>query len=371
LILTVGACGSGGEKQTAATTTTATSPARSALRTAAVLDRIVDGSIDIQQVALDAHGGAWFMFGETLKHLDAAGSVTVVRLPKGFTVIQDTVSPQVVVDPSGTAWVIGQSDLAEVKLGATSAKLIPLGPVPNNARTDGSTHPPVALASDGGGHVAVALDGTSAVRVCNTRSGTFSDVRLPNATDAASLRYFGDGKLAIGLVRIGQPETTAVIASADGSRSQQIEVGDSSLVNPYSDRAVLFGGLHPTILDSDGTTHPVALPAGIRPLSEVGGLQAGRDATLVVPTATGITFLDGASKPAVTATIQYRTGNEPCGPPSGTGSTGTTGAAAQPPTGGCLVRPRVAVAPDGAVWVFNVLPRGTTTHLIVERIDGT
>jgi len=336
-----------------------------------VLDRIVDGSIDIQQVVLDAHGGAWFMFGETLKHLDAAGSVTVVRLPKGFTVIQDTVSPQVVVDPNGTVWVIGQSGLAEVKLGATSAKLIPLGPLPNNLRTEGfPAHTPVALASDGGGHVAVALQATSLVRVYNSRSGTLSDVRLPNATDGVSLRYFRDGRLAIGLAFYGGLPNKAVIANTDGSLSQPIDVGDSTLVNPYSDTAVLFGGLHPTILDSDGTTHPVALPAGIRPLSEVGGLQAGRDGTLVVPTATGITFLDGASKPAVTATIQYRTGNEPCGPPSGIGPIRATGAAAQLPTGGCLVRPRVAVAPDGAVWVFNVLPRGTTTHLIVERIDG-
>jgi hypothetical protein len=344
-----------------------------------VFDRFVDGDSSVQQVALDNDGGAWFMFRETLKHLDAAGSVAVVRLPTGFTVIQDTVSPQLAVDPDGTVWVLGYTNfggpnvgLVEVAPGANTGKLIRLGHFPDNGLGPtgfGGAYAPSALASDGAGHVALALSATSAVRVYNSRSGTFSDVRLPNATDAVSLRYFGDGKLAIGLVRIGQPETTAVIASADGSRSRQIEVGDSTVAKPYSDTAVLFGDLRPTILDSDGTTHSVALAPGVSAAPDFGGVQVGHNGTLVVATPTGITFLDGRAGSAVTATYEYRIGDVPCGSSSGTGSIGATGAATQPPTGGCLVPPRVAVAANGAVWVFNTVWTRRGTHFLVERID--
>ena len=220
-----------------ATPTTAPSPAGTPLRPFTVLDRIVDGRPFVRQVATDTNGGLWFMYGQTLKHVDAAGSITVAPLPKGFTVIQDAVSTQLVVDPDGTAWLLGVTNipaakpsttLVEVKLGASSAKLIPLGQLPDNAAAEGfrppelhGLHSPAALASDGAGHVALALDATSVVRVYDAENGTFNDVQLPKATDASSLRYFRDGKLAIGLVRYGdgKPAITAVIASTDGSLS--------------------------------------------------------------------------------------------------------------------------------------------------------
>jgi hypothetical protein len=252
-----------------------------------------------------------------------------------------------------------------------TARLIPFGPLPDNAAAEAfrppdlrGIHSPVVLASDGNGHVALALNATSAVRVYNAGRGTFTDVPLPRASDAWSLRYFDDGGLAIGLVSYtGAIPTTAVIATPDGSLSQPINVGDSELVSPYSDNAVLFGGVHPTILKSDGTTHPIALPRDVHTYTPLGGVQGAPNATLVIPTESGISFLDGPTDAVVTATYEYPTTDERCGPSSGLNPH-------QRPGVGCqgVVPARVAVGGDGAVWLLKSLA-GTPTHVIIERID--
>jgi hypothetical protein len=347
-----------------------------------VFDRIVESDSSAQQVAPDADGGAWFAFNGALKHLDATGSVTVVRLAKQWTFMPDNdPNPIIAVDPDGTVWALGQTNFAKPKLGATlaevtpgagAAKLIPLGQLPDAGRGPngfGAAPTPYALASDGAGHVALALLDTSVVRVYDSRHGTFTDVRLPTSTEALSLRYFGDGKLAIGLAGYVGRATTAIIASTDGSRSQPIEVGESTVAKPYSDTAVLFGEEHPTILYSDGTTHPVTLAAGVLPYPNVGAVQVGRNGTLVVATPTGVTFVDGTSGARAAATYAYPIGDLPCGPDTGTGSFGTTGPYARLPTTGCLVPPRVAVAPNGAVWVFNLVETRRGNHFLVQRID--
>jgi hypothetical protein len=258
--------------------------------------------------------------------------------------------------------------------GATSAKLIPVGPLPDDSVAEGfrppelrGIHSPVALASDGAGHIALALDATPAVRVYDAESATFTDISLPMNTDAFSLRYFPDGELAIGLASYGdgKPATTAAIASTDGSLSRPIEVGDSSLVNPYSDSAVLFGGMRPTILESNGTTHRILLPRGVYPYAQLaGGVQVGRNGSIVVAGPKGITFLRSASHPVVTGTYEYRTDDEACGPISGTGIGAPTGA-----SGGCLSPPRVAVAGNGTVWIFNGLEERGANHFVIQRID--
>ena len=144
---------------------------------------------------------------------------------------------------------------------------------------------------------------------------------------------------------------------------------------------MLFGGLHPTILDSDGTTHPVSLPPGlIGADAQLGGVQVGHNGTLVAANPTGITFLDGASNAVATATYAYPTDDEPCGPPSGqvlsttarrsTRSPDAAGTpASQQPTGRCLAQPRVAVADNGAVWILAGLLRQGAAHFLIERID--
>jgi hypothetical protein len=95
----------------------------------------------------------------------------------------------------------------------------------------------------------------------------------------------------------------------------------------------------------------------------------GRDGSLVVATPTGVSFVDRTSGAVTSATYAYPIGDLPCGPDSGTGSFGTTGPYAHLPTSGCLVPPRVAVAPDGAVWVFNLVETRHGNHFLVERID--
>ena len=301
-------------------------------------------------------------------------------MPKQWFYPDNDPNPVIAVDPDGTVWALGMRNVADARLGATlaevtpgagTAKLIPLGQLPDAGRGPdgfGAAPTPYTLASDGAGHVALALLDTSVVRVYDSRHGTFTDVHLPTATEAESLRYFGDGKLAIGLAGYVGRASTAVIASADGSRSQPIEVGDSTVAKPYRDTAVLFGDYHPTILYSDGTTHPVTLPPGVLAVPDFGGVQAGRNGALVVAAPVGTTFVYETAR-APTVQISYRIGDLPCGPDSGTGSFGTTGPYAQLPTSGCLVPPRVAVAPNGAVWVFNLVETRHGNRFLVQRID--
>ena len=338
-----------------------------------------------RQIVLDTKGGAWILSGSVLKHIDATGSLTVTRpLPKEFNVGGASQSSVFAVDPDGTIWVLGQTELAQVKPGATHARVIQLGPFPDDAVAESYRPPelrgghwPVALASDGAGHVAVALDATPVVRLYNATNGAVTDVRLPKNFDGWSLRYFRDGRLAIGLAGYGdgKPETTAVIAEPDGSYLQPVNVGDSMRVTQYRDNAVLFGGVHPTILNSDGRTRRLAIPAGIAPYSDIGGVQAGRDGTLVVATPTRIVFLGGPADAKVIATYAYPVADEPCGPPSGAAiqlgtSTSTRPADAAsttvPQPTGCLVPPRVAVAPDGAGLGVQPTSEGTE-HALVHR----
>ena len=153
-----------------------------------------------------------------------------------------------------------------------AAVLIPLGELTENAGAEGSrpaeirtVHPPRVIAVDNAGHVAMGLEATSIVRIYNSVTRAFTDLRLPKGTDAFA-RYFKDGRLAIGLANDSNGGTnTAVIAALDGSLSKPINVGDASLFNAFSDTVVLAGVSIPTILNSDGTTARVTLPPGLQP----------------------------------------------------------------------------------------------------------
>jgi hypothetical protein len=324
--------------------------------------------------------------GASFEHVDAAGAVTSISLPKGFADTQDATAPLFMIDPDGTAWALGSTDLAEVPPGATKATLIPLGQLPDNAVAEGfrppelrQIHSPVTLASDGAGHVALALDATSAVRVYSSRDGHFSDLQLPDGTDALSLSYFHDGSLAIGLGSYtGDKANKAVVAAPDGSLSQPIDVGDSSIVNPYSDTAVLFGGFYPTILNIDHKTQAITLPPGLKPEPLLGGVQVGQNGTLIVPTATGITFLNGVADAVATSTYAYPPTDEQCGPPGGqlsapadSSAVSNGGSSAGQPTAcpGVKIPARVDVGRDGAVWLLDDQQGPQTTQLTLATLN--
>jgi len=375
-VVLLAACGA---KDQAAHVRVSSSPsAPAALSSKVAYSTASDAEVFGEPVA-DPTSGIWYMTGTVnLDHLNSSAALTSISLPREFYAGRESWDPTFAVDPDGTAWALGASDLAEVTAGAQTAKLIPLGPLPDNGTAESyrpsdlrGVHSPQVLASDGGGHIAVALSATSVVRVYSRANGTFSDLDLPTGTDAWSLRYFGNGSLAIGLENyLHHDSTYAVIASTDGSLSQPIDVGDSLVLHPYSATAVLFGGMVPTILNSDGTTQTITLPAGLEPSPILGGVQLGRNGKLVVTTSTGITILAGAADSTVTATYSYPTTS--CGPNSGGGPTGPTDPGAPSPivnAGPCNEMPQtVTVGADGTVWILNTAQVALKPHLAVGQI---
>ncbi len=378
VVLCLAACSSGSGKHAMATSTTGTSGstttnalARGQLQPVVVLDRVENADLYGADLVSDPRSGVWFVISDNesgavrLDHLDAKGSLRSIPLPAEFANGAGSPDPMLAVDPDGTAWVLGQSALAEVGRTAVMPKLIPLGSWPNT-----EPHTPRVLASDGAGHVAVAFDDTTVVRVYNARSGTFSDVSLPVGTDAWSLRYFADGSLAIGLTIFHAQPTVALIATPSGSLSRGIRVGDTEVASAYSNTAVLFGAFHPTVLDRDGTTRPVALPAGSKLAPFDGSVRLGRDRKLVVSTGTAITIFSSGADPVATATLKYPTTS--CGPFSGGGPLSPTGASGpvSEPTPICRDSPDgVTLDREGNIWLVYRTKIQGSEHLIVKTID--
>jgi hypothetical protein len=400
LVLCVSACSSGGGKQSAPTTTgvsttrvAPTRPAGDNARTASAAKRgVVFHNRDVGDLlgapVPDPHSGIWFLIGRATKvdldHLDPAGAVVSIALPKAFAGGSANSDPglgehdpTLAVDPDGTVWVLGPRMLAEARPGASTARLIPFGPLPDNPDAELSQPLPVrgahaqqVLASDGSGHVAFALTATSIIREYSARTGRFSDLQLPTGADALSLRYFAGGGLAIGLDNfVNGDQSHAIVAQPDGALSAPIDVGNSDVLNPYSGTAVIAGA-YPgrTILNRDGTTTAMALPvSGPAP---TGGVQRGRKGTLIVPTQQGITVVKSASDPIVAATIHYA--SEPCPPTSGGGPIGPTPPGGQAPLvhapERCFIVPdHVSVGSDGSVWQLITEYIGTP-GLTVERV---
>ena len=402
LVLGMSACSSGAGKQSAPTTTgvattrvAPTRPAGQNARTPAAAKRgVVFHNRDVGDLlgvpVPDPHSGIWFLIGRATKvdldHLDAAGTLSSIALPKAFAGGSANSDPglgehdpTLAVDPDGTVWVLGPRALAEATAGASTAKLIPFGPLPDNHDAELSQPLPVrgghaqqVLASDGSGHVAFALTATSIIREYTAGTGRFTDLELPTGADAMSLRYFADGGLAIGIDNfVNGDRTHAIVAPAEGALSAPIEVGNAEVLNPYSGSAVIAGAFPGrTILNRDGTTTAIALPvSGPAP---TGGVQRGKNGTLVVPSQPGITIVKSASDPVVTATLHYA--GEPCPPTSGGGFTGPTGPGGRAPVvhlpERCFVVPdHVLVGSDGSIWQLITEYNGTP-GLTIERVEN-
>ena len=337
----------------------------------------------------DPHSGIWFLIGRATKvdldHLDAAGTLVSIPLPKSFAGGSANSNPglgehdpTLAVDPDGTAWVLGPRALAEATARASTARLIPFGPLPDNHDAELSqplpargAHAQQVLASDGAGHVAFALTATSIIREYSATTGRFTDLELPTGADAMSLRYFADGGLAIGIDNfVNGDRTHAIVAQPNGALSAPIEVGNAEVLNPYSGAAVIAGAFPGrTLLNRDGTTTPIALPvSGPAP---TGGVQRGRNGALVVATPRGITIVKRASDPVVMATLHYA--DEPCPPISGGGFIGPTGPGGRapvvyPPERCFIVPEHVVVGTDGSIWQFITQYNGTP-GLTVERVE--
>lgn len=351
--------------------TTTTKPhGREQLQSVVVLDRGENADLFGADLVPDPTSGVWFVITDNdsgavrLDHLGANGSLRSIPLPSEFAIGAGSRDPMLAIDPDGTAWILGQRSLAEVGRTATTPRLIPLGRWPNT-----EIHDPQALASDGAGHVAVAFEDTTLVRVYNASTASFSDLTLPVGTDAWSLRYFADGSLAIGLTIFHAQPTVALIASPGGSLSRGIRVGDTEVASTYSPTAVLFGAFHPTVLNRDGTTRPITLPAGSKLAPFYGSVRIGRDGKLIVSTGLGITIFSPATDPVATATLKYPTVS--CGltsaePISPTGASGPV----SEPAPICRDAPDgVTVDRDGTIWlVYRTNVRGSE-HLVVKRID--
>ena len=369
-----GTSSAGGGASAPAQQRSATTPApRRPLQSVVVLDRGENEGLFGADFVPDPASGVWFVITDNdsgavrLDHLDADGSVRSIPLPSEFAIGAGRRDPMLAIDPDGTAWVLGQRSLAEVGRAATMPKLIPLGRWPNT-----EIHEPQVLASDGAGDVAVALEDTTLVRVYNAHTASFSDLTLPVGTDAWSLRYFADGSLAIGLSGFdSSPFTrTALIASPLGSLSRGIRVGDTEVASAYSDTAVLFGAVHPTVLNRDGTTRPITLPAGTKLAPFDGSVRLGRDGKLIVSTGLGITIFSPAADPVATATLKYP--KVSCGLISGGGPLSPTGAGepVSEPAPICRDSPSgVTVDRAGSIWLLYRASLGGSEHLIVKRID--
>ena len=259
LVLCVSACSSGGRKQSAPTNdrcaTTRVAPTRPAgqnARTSAAAERgVVFYNRDVGDLlgvpVPDPHSGIWFLIGRATKvdldHLDARRHARV--------------------DPAAQVVCGGQRELesgprrarsdagrrsrrhrvgarpACARRGhgarASTARLIPFGPLPDNHDAELSQPLPVrgahaqqVLASDGSGHVAFALTATSIIREYSATTGRFTDLELPTGADALSLRYFADRGLAIGIDNfvngdrthtiVAQPERRVVRPDRGGKR---------------------------------------------------------------------------------------------------------------------------------------------------------
>ena len=348
------------------TTTGAAAPGQ--LRPVVVLRRNGNAEAGASVVG-DGKSGVWFLIadqaGVHLDHLDAAGSLRAISMPVQFDAGRNERNPMIAVDPDGTAWALGQRALAEVSPTATGPRLFPLGKWPNQ-----EVHTPMAIASDGAGHVAIAFQDTTLVRVFNAASRTFSDLQLPVGTDAYSLAYFGDGSLAMGLL-IGSLHAvnTALIAAPDGSFSKLVPVGDTWIVHRDSDTAVLFGSSQTlTWLNRDGTTRQIVLPAAVGPSPITGAVQLGHDGKLVVTTGQGIVILKSVSDPVPTGSA-LTFPRFACGPISGGGPIGPTSPGGRTPIFNpvCRAAPRyVRVGVDGTIWL---LYDTDGQHFVVKRLD--
>jgi hypothetical protein len=349
------------------TTTTAHANPAGQLQPEVVFRRNV-GADGGASVVGDAQSGVWFLLaGDAhvhLDHLDAARSLRAIPMPEQFETGLSERNPMIAVDADGTAWALGQHALAEVSPTATTPRLFPLGAWPNT-----EIHTPMAIASDGAGHVAIAFQDTTLVRVFSAASGTFSDLQLPVGTDAYSLAYFGDGSLAMGLL-IGslREVNTALIAAPDGSFSKLVPVGDAWIVHRYSDTTVLFGSEQTlTLLHRDGSTRQVVLPAAVGPSPITGAVQLGRDGKLVVTTQSGVVILKSVSNPVPTgAALTFP--RIACGPISYPGPLGPTSPGAPAPTFNpvCRAEPSyVRVGEDGTIWLFY----SNGQNFVIKRID--
>ena len=328
----------------------------------------------------DPQAGIWYLILRATKvdldHLDASGSVSSIQLPKDFAggSANDNPGlgehePTLAVDRNGTVWVLGRRSLAEVRPGASAATFIPFGPLPDNHGTDRSA--PDArdslvqqvLVSNGAGRVAFALTATPIVREYDANTGRFIDVHLPAGSHAESLRFFGDGSLAIGIDNVVNGDRThARIARPDGTLTAPIEITNAAVLNPYSDTAVLAGAFPGrTVLRRDGTTSEMRLP--VEGPAPIGGVQRGRNGTIVVPTQAGITVLAGASDPAIRTTLPYATAW--CAPIGG-GPYPTGGRAVRQSSACAIVPADVVVGSDGAIWQL-IVQYVDVTRLMVER----
>jgi hypothetical protein len=401
LALCASACSSGGAKQSAPTTTVVSSSrvapthpagriagASTAAKRGVVFHNRDTGDL-LGSPVPDPHSGIWFLIDRATKvdldHLVAGGALASIPLPKEFAGGSANPNPglgehdpTLAVDPDGTVWALGPRTLAEVAPGASTAKLIPFGPLPDNPDAELSQplplrgdHAQQVLTSDGSGRVAFALTATSVIREYNAETGVFSDLKLPTGADAMSLRYFADGGLAIGIDNfVNGDRTHAIVAQPDGALSAPIDVGNAGVLNPYSGTAVIAGAFPGrTILNRDGTTTAIALPvSGPAP---TGGVQRGRNGTLVVPTQQGITISKSVSDPVVAATLHYA--RERCPLTSGGGALGSTAPGGRAPVVHapvtCFVVPdHVLVGSDGSVWQL-ITQYNDTPGLTVERVE--
>jgi hypothetical protein len=219
------------------------------------------------------------------------------------------------------------------------------------------------------------MDACTVVKIFDNQSGSFSNVSLPPATDAVSLRYFANGSLAVGLKNYStSSDNEVVIVTPNGVLSSPITVGDATVLNPFSTTAVLAGGPDPAIVNSDGTTQQIALPSDVQPDPTEGGVQVGENGELIVPTSAGLTILHSASDATVARVFTYPTVAS-CGPISGQGVTGSTGSSAgagqgSVPEDACVHRPTgIAVGAGSALWILDDDQQPPTASLTLDTVS--
>lgn len=217
--------------------------------------------------------GVWFTAIAaqlTLFRLSVTGALSSWLVPAPPSSTGATTAVGLAVTPAGVAWVGVGSTLIrlDTKTTQVSSWHIPV-PQPNSLASQRSRSAPerttatISLAVSPDGQVALAMPMSSSVQVLDPRSGTFQQIRLPNAADQPlAVGYARNGVLGIGYRYAAGTHPAGVLLVSRTGGEKSVGVAQPSAVAPYGASELLVGVTELSVISSSGGVRPLVLPSG-------------------------------------------------------------------------------------------------------------
>ena|GEM_PF-4714234 len=371
-VLIAAACGHGGQTAVKAVEPSSDLAAQPTTIPTADVPADIDPSLQVEgSPAADANGGVWFFAWSTSKSLyrwdEVAQKLSSVVLP--LSDAPPAAEPAIAVDDDGSAWLGINDALVHVSPTLDILSITPAGEFPGVAEAQkyrpddlAKVHPIIAVSAYNG-HVAIAAEAASSVRIFGP-DGKASDIALPPDSAASGLAFSSDtGRLAVGLIDYAtQSNASVMVVDPTGDNAvvnATLKVEDASFINAWPGTgSFLVGSLRPDVVGKDGKVTPIQLPVPMDERSGVTGAVALSPTIVAVATTSRVVEVDTSAG----APPQYAKPFPPgaCGPaalPPGSESTQTTDAPM------CISqRPKITSDAQGRVWY--VLTAGGRPSLV-------